>query len=61
MVVITNVGTASATRSSYDGKQMKRVWFLNIETLCQKGGLVPIYVYFFIAIPTRSCIIFNSI
>ena len=44
MVVITNMGTAPATRSSYNGKEMKRVWLLNIEILCQKGCLSPISV-----------------
>ena len=64
MVVITNMGTAVATRlnyrppdgllaiscqemeipilSSYNGKEIKRVSLLNIEILCQKGGLSPI-------------------
>ena len=42
MVVITNMGTAPATRASYNGKEMKSVWLLNTEILCQKRGLSPI-------------------
>jgi len=42
MVVITDMGTAPATRSSYNGKEMKRVWLLNTEILCQKRGLSPV-------------------
>ena len=44
MVVIPNMGTAPATRSSYNGKEIKSVWLLNTEILCQKGGLSPISV-----------------
>jgi len=43
MVVITNMGTAPAIRSSYNGKEMKSVWLLNTENLCQKAGLSPYF------------------
>lgn len=41
MVVITNIDTAPAIRSNYNGKEMKSVWLLNTEILCQKRGLSP--------------------
>ena len=48
MVVITNMGTAPATRSCYNSKEIKSVWLLNTKILCQKGVVVPYFLWLFL-------------